>query len=237
MLKYLLFLMVLPLSGLAADYHLPDKTVKRNFDNARTIMLDIAKQHPMTFYSDCKLIKPKMTIQYRQCAYKPRKNSITSEIIIPDAEHVAAASWMFNSIECSVTGSDAREACLKESEDYQLYYTDLRNLYPAVPEINRDRKDMRWCDRQGGFEYGTTGFRIFFKEGGVEGCVNPPDRIKGDIARTMQYMIQTYGIESSTKEDQMYKRWSVLDPVDDWERKRESMIKKIQQDKGNPFIR
>ena len=66
----------------------------------------------------------------------------------------------------------------------------------------------------------------------------PPENIRGDIARIYFYMDESYpgrGIVSG-KNRKLFEAWDKQDPVDSWECERESKINKIQGNE-NPFVR
>ena len=65
--------------------------------------------------------------------------------------------------------------------------------------------------------------------------VEPPDTVKGDIARTMFSMSATYGFNLSAQDRQLFTAWSRQDPPDAWEQTRNQRIAAIQG-KDNPFI-
>ena len=65
--------------------------------------------------------------------------------------------------------------------------------------------------------------------------IEPPDHIRGDIARTYLYMSETYPsyINLSYIEEDLFNLWEKQDPVDKWECKRYKLIKKIQKNENH----
>lgn len=64
----------------------------------------------------------------------------------------------------------------------------------------------------------------------------PPERVKGDVARTMAYMVDTYGLPWLGGATPVFKGWSKLDPPpDDRELSRHKRIAEIQGNE-NPFV-
>jgi len=123
-------------------------------------------------------------------------------------------------------------------------YTDVHHLRPADRSVNgaRGNRDFDW----GGFE---------LEE--VEGCYydfdswEPPDRVKGDIARMLFYMTTRYEGDNGTYDLELLDKtgtygpnfgklstllqWHMLDPVDELERHRNEVIYSYQHNR-NPFI-
>jgi len=123
-------------------------------------------------------------------------------------------------------------------------YTDVHHLRPADRSVNaaRGNRDFDW----GGFE---------LEE--VEGCYydfdswEPPDRIKGDVARMLFYMAVRYEGDGNTYDLELLDKtgtygpkfgklstliqWHELDPVDEMERHRNEVIYSYQHNR-NPFI-
>ena len=58
--------------------------------------------------------------------------------------------------------------------------------------------------------------------------MQPPARARGEIARTMLYMSNTYGFLLSDQAVKLYHAWNNEDPPTRWERERDSRIKLIQ---------
>ncbi len=123
-------------------------------------------------------------------------------------------------------------------------YADVHHLRPADRTVNgaRGNRDFDW----GGFE---------LEE--VDGCYydfdswEPPDRVKGDVARMMFYMVVRYEGDSNTYDLEFLDKtgtygpkfgklstllqWHILDPVDKREQHRNEVIYSYQHNR-NPFI-
>ncbi len=123
-------------------------------------------------------------------------------------------------------------------------YTDVHHLRPADRSVNgaRGNRDFDW----GGYP---------LEE--VNGCFydydswEPPDRVKGDVARMMFYMAVRYEGDNGTYDLELLDetgtygprfgklstllRWHKLDPVDNFERHRNDVIYSYQKNR-NPFI-
>ena len=110
---------------------------------------------------------------------------------------------------------------------------DLHNLVPAVGELNGDRSNRSFSMVSGEPRaYGKCDFEIDFDTDKVE----PMPSVRGNISRTYFYFEKQYGLRISKKQRRLFNVWDREDPVDDWERTRNFMIKNIQGN-GNPFIK
>jgi len=132
-------------------------------------------------------------------------------------------------------------------------YTDLHHLRPADRSVNSARNTRS-------FDYCTD---VYFDNGGTVETVcktsreqwtwEPPDEVKGDIARMLFYMAVRYEgpdydleivdsiIPSGNKKPIIGKlsvllEWHKNDPVDNWERRRNHVIYHDYQGNRNPFI-
>lgn len=132
-------------------------------------------------------------------------------------------------------------------------YTDLHHLRPADRSVNSARNTRSFCSCPD----------IYFDNGGTveTGCHTsrdqwswePPDEVKGDIARMLFYMAVRYEgpdydleivdsiIPSGNKLPIIGKlstllEWHKNDPVDNWERRRNHVIYHNYQGNRNPFI-
>jgi endonuclease I len=107
---------------------------------------------------------------------------------------------------------------------------DLHNLKPADPGENSSRSNK------------------YFDNVTTSSAYEPPDEVKGDIARILFYMVVRYEILSLIDDGnvissgvynmgllQTLLAWHELDPVDDFERNRNDIIYSYQ-DNRNPFI-
>lgn len=108
---------------------------------------------------------------------------------------------------------------------------DLHNLRSAVVSVNSSRSNYPFADYAGG-----GGYRLISK------TWFPGDEHKGDVARIILYITTRYNIDmtkSSVQIDlgnlEMFLRWHIQDPVNNFERTRNNRIQNIQNNR-NPFI-
>ena len=193
--------------------------------------------HPLTFYCGCKYDLKTLQIDLASCGVKPRKNAERAGRV--EAEHVMPAEEFGNFRQCwrepeKVCGEkiSGRKCCEEKDPLFETAHNDLHNLFPAVGEVNGDRSNFRWGMIEGeAREYGACTIEVDESIRRAE----PPDTVKGDIARVYFYMEQTYGFKISDQQRQLFTAWAKEDPPDEWETERNNRIAAIQG-RGNPFI-
>ena len=191
----------------------------------------------VTFYCSCDYApapnpdnpnRTRLTPDADSCGLEPRKNANRAGRI--EWEHVVPA-WEFgHQLQCWQEGG--RKGCRKDGV-FKRMEADLYNLVPAVGELNGDRSNFRFGMIEGEpRKYGACDFEVDFKQRVAE----PPESVRGDIARTYFYMEHQYGLRISRKQRQLFEAWGRMDPVDAAERARAKRIEAIQGN-GNPFVR
>ena len=108
----------------------------------------------------------------------------------------------------------ARKCCAKTDQLANPFESDLFNLRPAAGEINGDRSNQRYGEIVDEIrEYGTCDFEVDF----ARKLAEQPPSVKGDIARVIFYILETYGLRISAEDLATYQRWHQDDPVDEVE--------------------
>jgi deoxyribonuclease-1 len=135
--------------------------------------------------------------------------------------------------QCNKDGKtlSGRECCLRVDPLFVAAHNDLQNLYPEDGYLNGQRSDYNWGMVSGGTTYGTCDMRF---DGSIR-RVQPPVAIRGEIARTMFYMRDTYGFRLSRQDQQLYGAWNNQNPPGEWEIERNRRIKEIQG-VGNVYV-
>ncbi len=123
---------------------------------------------------------------------------------------------------------DTNLACEHRSANYRRIETDLHNIVPAEAVFELKQRNVRYGELAGKGQAGKCGVRNH------QGVMEPPDRIKGDIARTIAYMHSAYGLPLLTPLKTLQK-WNQLDPPDRAERARNRRIQSIQGT-ANPYV-
>lgn len=221
-------------------------TTASSFSTAKKWLYEkVYYDHPKTFYCGCDYSRSAGQagqINLQSCGVQVRQDQERAQRL--EAEHVFPAAQFGNFRPCwrepaqfpACVKSDGktlsgRQCCEKVDPLFEAAHNDLYNLFPAEGEINGDRKDYNWGMVSGVSAYGRCAIKIDASSRRVE----PPDAVKGDIARTMFYMADTYGFNLSNQDRQLYTAWSHQDPPDSWEQTRNQRIAAIQG-RDNPFI-
>lgn len=116
----------------------------------------------------------------------------------------------------------------EQDNRYRQIASDMHNMIPVRSRTEMGRRNARYEDlgsSVSGDEWGIRQSAQFFE---------PPVRVKGDVARTVAYMVDTYDLPwlgSSA----VFKGWNRLDPPDDGELTRHRRIAEIQGN-DNPFV-
>lgn len=132
----------------------------------------------------------------------------------------------------------------------QWAYTDLHHLRPADKTINSSRNDLDFGE--GGSKHKECDCRRKTLTR-TTGTWEPPDQVKGDIARMLFYMDVRYeGTDANTEDLKLVDnitdsgqpnigrlctllKWHQQDPPDSWEKRRNNRIEELQGNR-NPFI-
>jgi deoxyribonuclease-1 len=135
-------------------------------------------------------------------------------------EHVYPMAWAMKAEGCR-----SRKQCRKTSQRFNRIEADLHNLYPALSHINEARSSYPFGDIRGERrQFGRCDFELDLRSRKVE----PRVASRGNIARAMFYMQDTYGLQIFKRQGEMLKQWNRLDPPDDAERQRNDRIARIQ---------
>jgi deoxyribonuclease-1 len=143
-------------------------------------------------------------------------------------EHVYPASWMVDHIGCS-----SRKACRANSPRFNLMEADLHNLYPARAGTNGARSNMIFGEVPGeAREFGNT---CDFEIDTVKKIAEPPPEARGNVARSIFYMHQEYGLPIDQALLLILKAWNLEDPPDSEEWRRNDAVDGLQGTR-NTFV-
>lgn len=208
----------------------------KSFSKAKRAAVGIYSGSERTFYCDCsyKIVAKKSEVDSSECGYKPRipitkKGKINRRAKRIEWEHVMPA-WAFGHQRlCWQQGG--RKAC-KSDEEFSRMEADLHNLVPAIGELNGDRSNFKMGLISGEPRaYGKCDFEVDFKSRTAE----PPEDVRGDIARIYLYMRDQYDIDLNIQQTLLFEAWNKMDPVSSWEIERDKRIQSIQGN-SNPHV-
>lgn len=116
----------------------------------------------------------------------------------------------------------------EEDNRYRQIASDLHNMIPVRSRIELGRRNTRYEDLGATVKEDDCGIR----ESGP--FFEPPAKMKGDVARSMSYMVGTYGLPwlGSAR---VFQNWNRADPPDDRELSRHTRVAEIQGNE-NPYI-
>jgi deoxyribonuclease-1 len=202
----------------------------RNFSQAKRLAAEVYADNKQTFYCGCSF-NSKKQVDADSCGYAPRKNRKRGQRI--EWEHVVPAHALGHTRQCwrepLCTTSKGktykgRRCCEKVDPQFRAMVSDLRNLVPAVGELNGDRSNFSFTMLEGEpRNYGACDFEVDHKLRKAE----PTPSVRGDIARTYFYMEQNYKLPISDKQRRLFEAWDRSDPIDEWEQRRNTRIDAI----------
>ncbi|GEM_PF-1481397 len=225
------------LSEPMTTYQSTSKDFKRTnsltFSQSKKFLKQIYGDHQVTFYCGCEYKYDKNgdeDINAKKCGYKPRNplnkegetNPRTTRI---EWEHMFPAENFGRHLPCWKEGG--RKGCAKDDKFNEME-SDMRNLVPAIGELNGDRSNLRYgANKPKIGQYGECNFQVDFDADRAY----VRDEVKGDIARAYFHMSKQYDIQLSDQEKKMMKAWDKLDPIDEWEKKKNERIDSILKSK------
>ncbi len=214
--------------------------MNQSFNKAKKILLrEVYRDHRQTFYCNSEFDSKKRV--FHTGGYIPKKNNKRAHRL--EWEHVVPAhafgqsfpEWRDGDPRCiSSKGKPfkGRRCTEKLNVPYHYMQADMHNLVPAIGEVNGLRSNYSFAMIPGeARQFGLCDMEISNRK------AEPPESVRGDIARTYLYMDDSYpgrGIISK-KTRKLFDAWDKQDRVDQWECERELRIRAIQGN-GNKFV-
>ncbi len=162
------------------------------------------------------------------CGYQIRRQEVRAQRI--EWEHVVPASNFGRARQCWQDGG--RSNCKATDPVFNVMEADLHNLSPSIGEVNADRSNFRFAPIRGAAQtYGACAMQVDFQNRVAE----PPDPVKGKIARIYFYMHDRYDLPMARQQQQVFMAWDQQFPVSDWELERNRRISRLMGH-GNPFV-
>jgi deoxyribonuclease-1 len=232
----------LPWGGVAPvpPGHMP--RVAENFSAAKALLYErVYRGHRTTFYCGCGYDGSGRTALgscgLQAVSGEPRAQRVEVEHLFPAAKFGNYRScWRQPRAfpECREANGgllSGRACCLRVDPVFIAAHNDLHNLVPAIGLVNARRSDFNWGTVSRGERFGACEIRI----NGKIRRAQPPAAVRGDIARTMLYMQNTYGFQLSRQDQQLYAAWNNADPPDAWEIERNRRVARLQG-KTNDYV-
>ena len=144
-------------------------------------------------------------------------------------EHVYPAGWI-----ADANGCRNRDSCPLDA--YRAASSDLHNLWPAEGRYNSSRSNKPFAVIPGNDPRFTDEAPLcdFERTSGADAVVEPRDSVKGEIARSLMYMIWRYQLPDHGMY-QLIMEWNFRDPPTDEEKMRYLDAKKLQGN-SNPYV-
>ncbi|WP_412473476.1 endonuclease I family protein [Halobacteriovorax sp. YZS-1-1] len=120
---------------------------------------------------------------------------------------------------------------------YDEMVSDMHHLYPTDSLVNQKRGDHFF----GEVDQENKGQLCEASKMGQNSkypqvqFFEPPDEVKGDIARGLFYFAVMYELPIDDREEEFLRAWDKLDPISSFEKFRNEMVEKYQGNR-NPFI-
>lgn len=214
-------------------------TVARTYTQTkRWLFEEVFAGHHETLYCACRFDDAKRA-DLASCGYVAAGNPERAARV--EVEHVVPASWLGQGRPCwrqrlctnrSGRRFKGRECCARIDPDFRAAYNDLHNLWPAIGEINEQRRHYRFDELPGEpRDFGQCDFEVDDETHRAE----PRPAVRGDIARIHLYMEMVHGVRLSAALRARLMTWDRADPPDAWERERDARIERLQGNR-NPFL-
>ena len=146
--------------------------------------------------------------------FGPRKNRSIN------VEHVYPMAWAMKAQGCR-----SRDECRRSSPRFNRIEADMHNFYPSRKDINKARGSSPFGMVDGERRYyGSCDFEFDPRRRAVE----PRPQVRGNIARAMFHMKESYGLKFYRRQGETLQRWNREDPPDREERRRNDAIEGLQ---------
>ena len=211
-----------------------------NFEAAVEKAAELHGEHRRTFYCRC-AYTPALRVARGTCGYKTRADDGLAKRVgwvqvVPTqafGEHRECWRQKICKDEQGTAYSGVR-CCAEADKIFAAMQSDLHNIVPAIQEVAQDRARFPFGEVEGEERmYGACDMEIDSDEGLAE----PPEQVRGDIARAYLYMRGRYGdaLPMNQEDLERYSAWHTEDPPDEWEIERNQLIAAIQGE-PNPLV-
>ncbi|MEO1227745.1 MAG: endonuclease [Myxococcota bacterium] len=187
----------------------------KNYDDARGLLAGLFKGPGKTWYCACRY-DGRRKVDARACGLPTdlgapeRRGRVEWEHVVPAATFgKRLPAWDGAHPECERARKRGRECLRMVSPAFNRMEADLYNLRPVVGSVNELRGSRAMSEIRGDDGVGRCDLEVH------RGQVEPPDPVKGDVARIYLHMEARYpgrGIVDRRDRD-AYLRWSREDPA------------------------
>lgn len=193
-----------------------------DFSEAKKVLRKIDRQHPVDYYCACRFDPRSQQVDVGSCGVDSPVHADRTRRI--EYEHVVPASSFGRQRPCwrnAPAGVSGREHCRETDPVFRAMEGDMFNLVPAVGSLNAVRSDLNYGEIAGeARQFGQCDFEIDRATRRIE----PPEEVKGDIARINFYFERRYGMRLSPQQRRLFEAWSRMDPPSEWEIERTRQI-------------
>lgn len=222
-----LALIALPIMALASG-----NTTNDSFNTAKRMLEhQVYFDHRVTLYCGAEFnAQKRVTLPpgFTTPAHKKRATKIEWEHAVP-AENFGRAfpEWRDGDPQCIGKNGKpfkGRRCAEKVNMEYRHMQADMYNLFPAIGSVNAVRSNKQYSALPGSASaFGSCPAKVDGKR------FEPPDRAKGQVARSALYMADSYPkYRLSRQQLQLFEAWDKMYSVDAWECTRVKRIEKLQ---------
>ena len=137
--------------------------------------------------------------------------------------HIYPTTWISKTLECR-----SERSCLRSNQHYQKILSDLHNMVPVESIYHFKLKDSIFGNLDTSIDKNECNIKKRYH------IIEPPDTVKGDVARIHFYMHKQYNLPLNSS-SLFLKTWSKEDPPSKEEIEKNRRIKEIQGNE-NPFV-
>ena len=204
-----------------------------SFSKAKKLLeTQVYNRHRTTLYCGAVFDAHKKVITpegFTTTKYIKRSKKIEWEHVVP-AENFGRSfiEWRDGHKQCVNSKGKSfkgRRCAEKVNTEYRHMQADMYNLYPAIGAVNALRSNYNFTMLPASkSDFGSCGMKIDDRK------AEPPERARGQIARTYLYMEDAYKRYSMSKaQRQLMEAWDKMYPVTIWECARAKTIFKLQK--------
>jgi deoxyribonuclease-1 len=224
---FIILLVTLSLPTLAANQEI------QSFSKAKKLLeKKVYNNHLKTFYCGATFDAKKNVTPpkgFTTTKYVKRAKKVEWEHVVP-AENFGRtfSEWRDGHRQCINSKGKSfkgRKCAEKINTDYRYMQADMYNLYPAIGAVNGLRSNYNFTVLPAvKSDFGSCAMKIESRK------AEPPEAVRGQIARTYLYMEASYKRYSMSKSQrQLMNAWDKMYPVDSWECTRAKKISHLQK--------